>query len=104
VSFVLPLLRILHIISGLVIKCKGDEFNVFNPPPNQNCSQWADDFVNVFGGYLDNPGDTAACRYCQYAVGDQYLEPLNMQLSTRWRDVCLLLAFIAFNIIATIGE
>ena len=60
--------KLTKIGSGLVIKCKSDEFAVFNPPANQTCVQWAGDFVNTFGGYLDNPEDTSACRYCQYAV------------------------------------
>lgn len=56
-------------LHGLVIQCASDEFNVFNPPTNQTCQDWAGDFVNAFGGYLDNPTATAACRYCQYSVG-----------------------------------
>jgi hypothetical protein len=52
--------------SGLQIECKLDEFAVFNPPLGQSCATWANDFVNAFGGYLDNPDDTQACRYCQY--------------------------------------
>jgi hypothetical protein len=52
--------------SGLQIRCKPGEFAVFNPPPGQSCGTWANDFVNAFGGYLDNPSDAQACRYCQY--------------------------------------
>jgi ATP-binding cassette, subfamily G (WHITE), member 2, SNQ2 len=55
-------------LHGLVIRCASDEFNVFTPPANQTCQDWAGDFVSAFGGYLDNPTATAACRYCQYAV------------------------------------
>ena len=55
-------------LHGLVIQCASDEFNVFNPPVNQTCQEWAGDFVMAFGGYLDNPLATTLCRYCQYAV------------------------------------
>ena len=79
--------------SGLVIKCKPDEFAVFNPPANQTCSTWAQDFVNVFGGYVDNPSDSSACRYCQYSVGDQFFDPLNISFSNRWRDAFIVFAF-----------
>ncbi len=58
------------IVSGLVVTCKSDEFNVFNPPAGQTCANWASDFVTTFGGYLDNPQDTTGCRYCQYEVCD----------------------------------
>jgi hypothetical protein len=56
--------------SGLKITCKPEEFAVFNPPSSQTCAAWANDFVNAAGGYLDNPNDTAGCRYCQYKVSE----------------------------------
>jgi ATP-binding cassette subfamily G (WHITE) protein 2 (SNQ2) len=79
--------------SGLVIRCKSDEFAVFNPPSGQTCAAWAQSFVDTFGGYLDNPLETAACRYCQYAVGDQFYTPLNISFSNRWRDAFILFSF-----------
>jgi hypothetical protein len=56
--------------SGLTITCKPEEFALFNPPSGQTCLAWARDFVNAAGGYLDNPNDSDACRYCQYSVSD----------------------------------
>jgi len=88
-------------LTGLVIKCRPDEFAMFNPPANQTCSTWAQDFVNVFGGYLDNPLSTSDCRYCQFAVGDQFFDPLNIMFSNRWRDVFIVFAFFVFNLIVT---
>jgi hypothetical protein len=64
--------------SGLVIRCKSDEFNVFNPPSGSTCQAWAGQFVSAFGGYLDNPNDTQACRYCQYAVCDFILSEVGL--------------------------
>ena len=84
---------LLNPFSGVVIKCQPDEFAVFNPPANQTCSTWAQDFVNVFGGYLDNPSSSSDCRYCQFAVGDQFFDPLNISFSNRWRDVFIIFAF-----------
>ncbi|KAF8963959.1 ABC-2 type transporter-domain-containing protein [Flammula alnicola] len=89
-------------LHGLIIKCKSDEFATFNPPTGQNCSSWAQPFVDVFGGYIDNLSDTAACRYCQYAVGDQFFVPLNISFSKRWRDAFILFAYFVFNLIVTI--
>jgi len=89
-------------LHGLVIRCASDEFNVFNPPTNQTCQDWAGDFVSAFGGYLDNPTATAACRYCQYAVGDEFFTPLNIRFDTRWRDAFILFAYFVFNVVATI--
>ncbi|KDQ63067.1 hypothetical protein JAAARDRAFT_119769 [Jaapia argillacea MUCL 33604] len=89
-------------LHGLTIQCQSDEFAVFNPPVSQTCLTWANEFVAGFGGYIDNPNDTQACRYCQYKVGDEFFVPLNIQYSNRWRDVWILFAFFVFNLIATI--
>ena len=96
--------------SGLKITCKSEEFAVFDPPSGQTCAAWARDFVNAAGGYLDNPNDSAACRYCQYSVsgidtwprgfvltpgkvGDEFFLPLNIRYSHRWRDVGIYFCF-----------
>jgi len=89
-------------LHGLIIRCKSDEFAIFNPPSGQNCSQWAQDFVTLAGGYLDNGNETAACRYCTYAVGDEFYTPLGISFSRRWRDAFIFLAFAGFNIIVTV--
>lgn len=89
-------------LHGLVIRCNSDEWTIFTPPPGQTCSTWGQDFVHNFGGYIDNLNDTAACRYCQYAVGDQYFLPLNIRFSQRWRDAFILLSYVGFNLIVTI--
>lgn len=87
---------------GLTIKCNSDEFAVFDPPSGQTCKDWGQTFLDAFGGYIDNLADTARCRYCQFRVGDQFFEPLNIKYSNRWRDAFILFSFFMFNIIVTI--
>ncbi|KAF6754266.1 ABC-transporter [Ephemerocybe angulata] len=89
-------------LNGLVIRCKADEFAIFNPPSGQTCGQWANEFVGIFGGYIDNLNDTIACRYCQFKVGNEFYEPLNILYSHRWRDAFILFSFFVFNLIVTI--
>jgi len=89
-------------LHGLAIICASDEFNVFNPPTNQTCQDWAGDFVSAFGGYLDNPLATTMCRYCQYSVGDEFFTPLNIVFDNRWRDAFILFSYFVFNVIVTI--
>ena len=79
--------------SGLKITCKPEEFAVFNAPLGETCVSWANDFVQYFGGYLDNPTESALCRYCPVAVGDEYYSTLNMNFGNRWRDVWLIFVF-----------
>ncbi|KAJ3545283.1 hypothetical protein NMY22_g2500 [Coprinellus aureogranulatus] len=89
-------------LHGLVIQCRPDEWAVFNPPDGQTCGEWAQDFVTVAGGYIDNVNDTIACRYCQFRFGDEFYTPLNIDFSNRWRDAFILFAFFVFNLIVTI--
>ena len=91
------LITFFHLSSGLKITCNPEEFTVFNPPLNETCATWANDFVQYFGGYLDNPTDDALCRYCPVAVGDEYYTPLNMNYGNRWRDVWLIFAFFGMS-------
>ncbi|KAI9446228.1 ABC-2 type transporter-domain-containing protein [Lactarius indigo] len=81
-------------LHGLTVTCKPDEFAVFNPPSGQTCAAWARDFVNAAGGYLDNPNDSAACRYCRYSVGDEFFLPLNIRYFASLAGL--------FNFVATI--
>jgi len=69
--------------SGLEVTCNPEEFAVFNPPLNETCATWAGDFIQHFGGRLDNPTETALCRYCPVAVGDKYSAPLNVSYGNR---------------------
>ena len=62
----MPHLTPYRISSGLQVLCSLGEFAIFHPPPDQSCATWASDFVDAFGGYLENPSDTQACRYCRY--------------------------------------
>ena len=87
----------LHLSSGLKITCNPEEFTVFNPPLGETCATWANDFVQYFGGYLDNPAESALCRYCPIAVGDEYYTPLNIRFDNRWRDVWLIFAFFGMS-------
>ncbi|THH06687.1 hypothetical protein EW146_g9533 [Bondarzewia mesenterica] len=89
-------------LHGLKIFCRPEEFNVFNPPSGQTCGNWANDFVNAFGGYLNNPNDTSNCQYCQYAVGDEFFLPLNIRFDNRWRDVWIFFCYFIFNFLATV--
>ncbi|KAI0321644.1 ABC-2 type transporter-domain-containing protein [Amylostereum chailletii] len=89
-------------LHGLEITCKPQEFSIFTPPSGQTCTQWANDFVSAVGGYLDNPNDTDACRYCQYRTGDQFFLPLKIRFGLRWRDVWIFFCYFVFNVLVTI--
>ncbi|KAH9914726.1 uncharacterized protein B0H18DRAFT_959640 [Fomitopsis serialis] len=72
----------------LRVACKADDVAIFNPSSGQTCQGWGAAFVNTYGGYIDNPQDNTASRYCQYPVGDQFYEPLDISIRVhnRFRD------------------
>jgi len=89
-------------LKGLQIRCRDDEFAVFNPPSGQTCQDWAGSFVENFGGYLQNTNATSSCQYCQYKVGDEYYSGLNMSFGNRWRDLGIVFAYAIFNVLVCI--
>ena len=87
------------ILEGVPVNCPPQETTVFNPPPGQTCSQYADNWVTNIAklGYLTNPDATSNCGYCQYKDGTEYLATLNISPDDRWRDFGLFLMFVFTN-------
>lgn len=105
-----PLDPVTRFIAGMVstelhqlpIVCQPRELVTFIPPMGQTCQQWAGEFVTLAGGYIVNPLSTTACEYCQFAVGNEFYEPLLVSFDDRWRDLGILFAFCVSNAIITI--
>ncbi len=85
-------------LRDIPVECAPGEAALFNPPPGQTCSQYAAAFVRAAGqGYLTNPDDTAACGYCQYASGTEYMAALNVRPDDKWKYLPIFLAFCISN-------
>lgn len=105
-------------LHDLPVRCLENEFYTFDPPSGQSCYQWAGQFVEQAGGYLQSPNATDSCQYCIYSVGDEFYEPLSIsvrlshlavysayelsQFSDRGRDIGILIAFAVFNGLITL--
>jgi len=89
-------------LHGLKIQCAANEFSRFTPPTGQTCAQWAGNYVDRIGGYLQNPTAMADCLYCTYADGDEFYSAFGITFSERGRDAGILVAFVVFNCVATI--
>lgn len=61
-------------------------FTLSNPPLGEKCAIRTDDFVQYFGGYLDNPNKTSNYRYRLVEVDECYT-PLTMRFEDKWRGV-----------------
>ena len=85
-------------LSKLTVQCAPSETAMFNPPPGQTCAQYASAFVQQAGrGYLTNPDATAACGYCQYRNGVEYMKTLNVDPSDKWKYFGIFAAFCVSN-------
>jgi len=86
-------------LHGLPVVCRPKELNSFPAPSGQDCGSYMADFFQSGGsGYLVNNA-TDLCQYCAYKVGDQFYTPLQLNFDDRWRDLGILAAFIASNLI-----
>ncbi|KAK9767895.1 ATP-binding cassette transporter snq2 [Basidiobolus ranarum] len=88
-------------LHGFTVRCKSDEFLIFNPPSGQTCRQYAADFLTSAAGYLNNPNAATSCEYCPMSVGDNFYDPLGWNYSHRWRNFGFMCMFWVFNIVVT---
>ncbi|KAF2450443.1 ABC multidrug transporter [Karstenula rhodostoma CBS 690.94] len=80
--------------------CSPNEFQRFSPPPNQTCGQYLQKYIDMAGGYLQNPKATDTCDFCQLSNTDQFLQQTNATWENRWRDFGLLWVHVVFNVSA----
>ncbi|KAG9327612.1 hypothetical protein KVV02_003857 [Mortierella alpina] len=99
-----------YLIEGLVaaqlhdveVRCEGDEFSVFNTPMGQTCGQYAAEFMKTATGYLNNPNATSDCQYCQYRLGQDYYQGLDIDFDNIWRNVGILCIYLVFNLVMVV--
>jgi ATP-binding cassette subfamily G (WHITE) protein 2 (SNQ2) len=96
-----------RLISGMVVtelqdlqvKCLPGEYNRFTAPPGETCGSYMQDFFARGGpGYLAS-NSTGNCEYCAYKTGQEFFPPLELNFNDRWRDLGIMAAFIASNLI-----
>ncbi|KAI1314530.1 hypothetical protein EDD11_002046 [Mortierella claussenii] len=89
-------------LQGVRVRCKAEEFSVFNTPAGQTCGQYAAEFMKTATGYINNLDDTANCQYCQYSYGEDFFHGLNMDFAHRWRNMGIVCIYLVFNIIMVV--
>ncbi|KAG2155262.1 ABC-2 type transporter-domain-containing protein [Suillus bovinus] len=88
-------------VGGQAVICSSTELVSVNPPMGQTCSEYMDPFIKFAGGYLTNPGAAEGCQYCPYKTTDEYMySRFNITYSDHWRNLGIIFAFAAFNMIA----
>ncbi|KAG8681870.1 hypothetical protein FRC08_015347 [Ceratobasidium sp. 394] len=86
-------------VGGMATQCSSTEIQTLTPLSGQTCQQFMGQYITQAGGYLLNGNDTSNCQFCPQSSSDAYLSSINMSFANRWRDIGLLFAYTAFNII-----
>jgi len=106
-SWLNPLDPMTRLVSGMLstelhnftVQCAPNELAIFNPPSGQTCGQYAATFLQTAIGYISNPNATSDCGYCEFSVGDGYLQTLEFNWDLRWRELGVFACFIGSNLI-----
>jgi len=81
--------------------CADDEFQTFAAPADVTCGQYLQDFIAASGGgYVSDPQAQGECHFCQIETTNQFLETINVDWTTRWRDFGILWVYIVVNVLA----
>lgn len=88
-------------LHDLTIRCRPQEFNVFQPPVGQTCATYASRFLasDLGFGYLGNPKATRDCKYCPWQNGDDFIRQFGLEWHHRWRNLGIMGLFWSTTII-----
>ena len=90
-------------IANTRVTCADNEFLTFQPgQAGQTCIDYMQNYINGFGGYLQNEQATSDCQYCTYDDSNVFLSGVSISYSDRWRNFGILWAFIIFNIVMAV--
>lgn len=84
------------------VRCSESEYVKFNPSVGETCGAYMADYIKQAGGYLKDASATANCQFCALDSTNTFLVSVNSKFSERWRNFGIFVAFIVFNVIATV--
>ena len=92
-------------IHGRPVRCTESEFSRIIPPNGQTCDQFLGNFSMRIGqamhgmGYYRDAPDGNGCDYCSMREGEEYLSSIDLSSDNRYRNIGILIAYIAFGYI-----
>ncbi|KAH3949707.1 hypothetical protein HBI56_022370 [Parastagonospora nodorum] len=84
------------LVQGQEIRCETQELAIFPSPPGQSCDQYAGQFAQQAGGYVQTQPD-GNCGFCQFATGEAFAASFNVFPRYIWRDFGIMWIYIFFN-------
>lgn len=89
-------------LANTQVTCAANEYIVFDPPSNQTCGEYLQDYVSAAGGYVYDEMARSDCQFCPIADTNVFLDSISSSYDTRWRDWGIGMVYIAFNIAASL--
>ncbi|KAL4885009.1 ABC-2 type transporter-domain-containing protein [Aspergillus karnatakaensis] len=91
-------------LAGTTVECEAVEYLNFDPPSNQTCLEYMQDYIDLTGaGYLQDPSATSQCSFCTMDKTDTFLLSVSSKFDEAWRNFGLMWVYIAFNIVGAVG-
>ncbi|KAB8294209.1 hypothetical protein EYC80_009643 [Monilinia laxa] len=84
------------------VTCSQYEFLHFEPVTGSSCGSYMASYIHMAGGYLTNPSAKSRCVYCPLKDANEFLAGAGMSYNNRWRNFCVLWAYVGFNVIMTL--
>ncbi|KAI5776697.1 ABC-2 type transporter-domain-containing protein [Geopyxis carbonaria] len=88
-----------NVTNDVEVICGADELVTFQPPSGDTCGEYAGEWLSKAFGYIVDLNATQDCQYCQFKSGAEFLETINIQHSTRWREFGIFTAYLASNLV-----
>jgi len=98
-----------YLVSGMLstgvanteVICATNELLQFQPPANQTCQQYMQEYIQVFGGRLVDSGEgntNTTCQFCPISDTNTFLAGVSSNYNDRWRNFGLLWVYVLFNV------
>ncbi|KAF4624221.1 hypothetical protein G7Y89_g13953 [Cudoniella acicularis] len=89
-------------LKGTYLHCSAAQLFYINPPPNSStsstCGEYLAPYIQLAGGYLEDPAATSDCRYCPVFETDAALRDiLGMDTQNPWRNAGYMAVYVVFN-------
>ncbi|PWW80121.1 putative ABC transporter [Tuber magnatum] len=85
-------------VANAPVVCSPIEIVKVVPPNGSTCGKYLSRFIDSAGGVLYNPESTSECHYCPITNADSFLEQVDADYADHWRNLGLMLVYIAFNL------
>ncbi|GAA5993865.1 hypothetical protein JCM5350_006822 [Sporobolomyces pararoseus] len=87
------------LLENVKVECAAFETVDFKTLPGQSCGDYMAKYLESNSGHLLNPLSTSTCTFCPLSTGTEFLSTLNIEPSTRFSSLYILLGYTFSNLL-----